>query len=727
MNILNIIPTPQFAQVKNLCGNNSLVKKISSYYFNDELEPILKNAISFLPNTLSPGSADSPLVLSLSPAKSDEEWFSHRNATEQGYILRGDDERVTIIAKTQTGLAYGITTLIQLPELVGEFEVKDYPDFRYRANKWLLWAETEVWSYDFGDGIDAFRARILKKLDLCLKYKINMIFFDALGPDTERSPHYKELMLECNRAARERGIRLIFAAYTMGYGISGHPFGKLFGKIHKTRLSYPDGEIYECLGTLRHSKRLNNGIPFVVSREFGCCLSNEALMEEKLKELTRFVREVEPGALYLHNMDSYIIHQNLWLARCEACRKKWPSDEILAKDGMAGAFAYFFDKLNGQLQKIHSDSYDASRDLLIFNISPGYTEYHVDDTDMASALDFWEKVREYSTVKKNVYPLFREQYYNKDSNTLRLNDAKFDFGVIAFCGGDGFYSDDLFPTTSLFHKMMQGAEIMITCSGHAFSEPLQLFNAEYMWNSSNSALYNDNFPKDFESFTPLFETARAGGYRPSEIFAADGVIDTICRKLYGEDADVMSEFFRLRGENGECPAPYPCNKEIETHGSMGLFPFCWDMEWDIEKRRTYTKKLSQILLVSKRGADILACGKGEDARIYHRLLSLNLPVLSAIYEYVLLYGEMEEYFSSRAQDKNELSQKIAALSDIIKSERSSFSKTPYVFADALGGALARRTEIIENLIYDLSLMKKSLNEDQRIPSDRIERSGGTWW
>lgn len=692
--------------------------------------------MKFLPQCQKSDFPSAKLILTtdISYAKEmydiNENWFLNKNAAEQGYIICGNAEReIVICAKTQTGLAYGITTFIQLPALEGDFEIRDYPEFRYRANKWVLWAETEIWSYDFGDGIDAYRDRIMRKLDLCLKYKINMVYFDAWGPDTERAPHYKRLMREFNLAARERGISLIFGAYTMGYGLSAHPFGKNFGKVHKTRRSYPDGEIYKCLGTMT---RDGDGDPYVISREFGGCLSNEVLMEEKLEELEKFVREIEPGALYLHNMDSLFIHETLWLARCDNCRRRWPNDDIYAKDGMSGAFAEFFDCLNGRLQTVKTENYDAESDLIIFNVSPGYLENFVSDEEVCVAAKFWANVRKYAKVRNNVYPIFRELYYNRESDNLRISDTianyGFDFGIIAFCGGDGFFSDDLFPTTSLLHKMMRGADVMISCSGNAFAEPLQIFNAEYMWNSSDSGFYNlSDVPVGYAEFIPYFEKMRDGKLHADEIFREGGMLDIICGKLYGTDAQVMSEFFKLRGENGECPAPYPCNKELLTNGSAGIFEFRWDNEWDEGKREAYAKKLVQIKKVSQQGHKILSEATCSDAVEYRRLLGINIEVIDILCDYMSIYCELDKYFKTKNVSVTNLSENVASLKLRVLNAKKKHKEYRFQFVDVLQGALARRTEIFESIEYDLTLMEKSIKSGERIPSDREERSAGAWW
>ena len=145
-------------------------------------------------------------------------------------------------------------------------------------------------------------------------------------------------------------------------------------------------------------------------------------MDDKIAELRNFIKEVQPGALYLHNIDAHLIEEKMWAVRCDECRKKWPNDDLFAKDGMAGAFAYFFDRLNGGLKDIVVDDYDSSRDLLIFNVAPGYMSYDADDEEIEKAGEFWKKVLEYSTVKENVFPTFRELFYNKKDTRLRIPD-----------------------------------------------------------------------------------------------------------------------------------------------------------------------------------------------------------------------------------------------------------------------------------------------------------------
>ena len=145
MNSINVLPTPQFVCAKCIEGA-PVVNKITKIFFDDESD-ILGISLSFLSEFEKTDISDADLVLTtdISIAEKfteiDVTWFNNKNAKEQGYILSGTKSgKIVIYAKTQTGLAYGVTTLLQLPALEGEFIIKDYPDFRYRGNKWLLWA-----------------------------------------------------------------------------------------------------------------------------------------------------------------------------------------------------------------------------------------------------------------------------------------------------------------------------------------------------------------------------------------------------------------------------------------------------------------------------------------------------------------------------------------------------------------------------------------------------------
>jgi len=744
MEKLHIIPTPQAVSANRSAGVCPL-SRIRTVFCSAELAEAAKEALKFLPPYGRAAAADADLVITTTPDDAavfpfpfDETWFSSVNAREQGYILKGSaDGRILLYAHEPLGIMYGIATLLQLPPIENEFEIKDFPDFRYRGNKWLIWNETEIWSYDFGDGVDAFRKRIVQKLDLCLKYKINMIFFDGWGADIDRTPHYKELMRACNTEARKRGIHLVFGAYTMGYGLASYNFGKHFGKVYKNRRDYPDGDTYECLGTFIHDKDQNGGIPFVTGRDFGTCISNEALMNDKLDELCTFVKEVQPGALYLHNMDSHLIDQRLWLARCDGCRKKWPSDDVLAEDGMAGAFASFFDRLNGALQSVTADGYDAARDLLIFNVSPGYMWYVITDEEVRAANAFWEAVQKYTKVKNNVFPMFREMFTNMDDDRLRIRDVVAKswqngqgFSIINFSGGDGFYTDKLFFISSVFNYMFKGADALITCSGNAFQEPLQVFNAEYMWNCENSDFYNiTDVPTDYDAFLQLYHDCRDTKIRPAEIYENGGMLDIICEKLYGEHAAVMAKIFKLCGENEECVVPYPCNKETHTAGNDVFVKFRWDNELPPEEIDRLIASFGEMQRLNETALQLLENENADntDIRAFYEMLSLNQPLIVMWHEYLQFYKEADALLKDGIGDKESLLQHVQAGKERAAEAMRDHKGRNFQFADAMEGALAKREELLEVLEYNHELILRSLNTGKRIPDDRKILVKNAWW
>lgn len=740
---LKIIPSPQFVSAVLTEGETTL-DRIKTIYISEELEGAAGETLKFLPVLEKVELEKADLIVTTDKAIADkmciidEEWFKNPNAEEQGYIIKGlKNGSILLFAHSHMGIMYAISTLIQIPAVESEFEIKDYPDFRYRGNKWLIWNETEVWSYDFGDGIEEYKKRIIRKLDMCLKYKINMVVFDGWGADLERTAYYKDLMRYFNKEARKRGIHLIFGAYTMGYGLSAHTFGKHFGKVYKNIKNYPYGEEYDCLGTYISDKNKNNGVPYITGRRFGTCLSNEAMMDDKLKELRSFIKEVQPGAIYLHNMDSHLITQKMWLTRCDECRKKWPNDDVLAKDGMAGAFAFFFDRLNSSLQNIVADDYNSDRDLLIFNVSPGYMSDDIDDIEVEKASEFWKKVLEYSTVKNNVFPTFREMYYNKENDCLRVPDVvakKFkgehDFCVINFSGGGGFYTDKLFFVSSIFSYMFKGAEVLITCSGSSFQEPLQLFNAEYMWNSTNSSFYNvENVPTNYEQFMEMYQDCRYTRFRPVEIYGDGGMLDVICQKLYGKHAKAMSKLFKLTGKNYECPVPYACNKETMTAGNDVIIHYRWDNELPEEEIERLVDSFAQMNQLTSEAKSLLEGEKSDNPDIisYLDMLTLNQVLVSYWYDYLNLYLDADRLIKKNIGDKTELIGKANAGIAKVQVEKKRHKERDFQIVDAMNGALSRREEMLDVMEYNFDLIRKSLETGKRIPDDRKILQNEVWW
>ncbi|MDA2931502.1 glycoside hydrolase family 20 zincin-like fold domain-containing protein, partial [Acidobacteria bacterium AH-259-O06] len=405
--------------------------------------------------------------------------------TEQSYLIRVADRDVVLVGPTDQGVLYAATTLIQLLDSsegrleLAKVHVRDFPDIKYRvAADWLQNVESNRWGYDYGDGRDNFIRRIKRKLDFCLKYKINAVQFDGFGWTME--PKYADLMRSLNQYARQRGIHLFFGGYGSGYGLGTYQgfFNSpaYRGRLFYNRRSYPDGEIYSCIGIARQNERFP-------PRTLGTCRSNEELNQLKQEELAAFVQAVEPGALYIHHEDLglYSRTQTEWELRDEGCRKRWPNDDLKAMDGGAGGLAHGYNSLLDAIYSVKNEEtgYNASRDCIIVLISPVYmafgvgkTPYHHDSIE--AARQDWNNVRElwvniFRQLKyqgPRIQGGFREMFpFEGPGQTWplalnqRLREEDLDFGIYVFVveGANYYNSDSTFTAAPIGNSSFAGA------------------------------------------------------------------------------------------------------------------------------------------------------------------------------------------------------------------------------------------------------------------------------
>lgn len=489
------------------------------------------------------------------------------DARPEAYCLEVNRQGVDIVAVEPEGLLRAAATLLQLLHVekdavyVDRVTITDWPDFRYRcAADWLINVECNRWSYDWGDGRQATLARIKRKLDQCFDYKINQVWFDGFGWDTRRCEGYAEMMRECNGYARRRGIKLTFGGYGGGYGIAYQPSElyrtRYFGQTFFNRHPYPGGAEYACRG-------MKNGLE--VSRRYGTCLSNEGLRQAKLEEMKRFASEIEPGFMYIHDIDSgtYAQSREGWGMRCAACRERWPSDDLADPQGMAGAMADWFRQVRRALDGVETRSgYCAARDLTVIFISPLYTEYTEKGTS-----DLWQRETDYfCLVSRLLGPSagvefgLREQFYKPDGGKkiahlragLEQVGQRHGIHIIAFLGGDHYLSDDLANISGVMAPFYDGAESVCLSNGGVHEEPVQLLNAEQLW-AGSLAGYREE-PPDEASAQALARRMAAGTYRPPELFGPGRFFDQVCRRLWGEQAGKeMYEAYMAAGETGEGP------------------------------------------------------------------------------------------------------------------------------------------------------------------------------
>jgi hypothetical protein len=483
---------------------------------------------------------------------------------EQAYVLRTFDNENVLIAGGAQGILYGAVTLLNLlrqkdgvPAIPGVY-IRDYPDFEYRVSSgWLLNGEANRWSLDRGQGIAAYEALVKRKLDRCLKYKINTVMFDGFGCKLDtRGPEYPGLMRRLNAYARERGIHLIFGTYGAGYGMS-YQKGPLYedasyqGTTFINRESYPDGAVYSCMGY--NEDKVRKGVN---AAELGTCRSNEELNRLKAKELQEFVRAVEPGSIYIHNEDfgGFDTTQKFWLRRCPRCRERWPNDDAAAIDGGAGGVANCLAKLIEAINAVKNpeSGFDAARDTKICIASPVYSPSSPSSEDWHKAITHWTNIVRSLPKMSNLQVAFRETFPQThgpvrwvDAFNRAMKDVGLDVGVWMYflSGGDNWCSDVPFVATPCMNSIFQGAQAVYSANGSGYQEAQQLLNAECAWNThSGTALLGAKIAE--ESHKLWFEMIQ-GNVELDSVFGDSGFLHRACVSLYGESsAPGMVKYYR---------------------------------------------------------------------------------------------------------------------------------------------------------------------------------------
>lgn len=654
------------------------------------------------------------------PTDLDFNMFAQDYASEQGYIVMSAPENpIYVCAQSDQGILYGIATLIQLCSARGDgaslpnILVEDYPQYRYRGNRWLLKVECGVWGYDWGDGIGAYRDRIIEKLNMAMQYKVNVIIFDGFGWGLDVFPEYADLMRELNREARLRGIHLLHSGYGAGIGGGYRDKPDFYrGPILENRKEYPDGEIYHCIAGERYC---------------GTCLSNESLMDLRLEGLRKFVAEVEPGALYIHQQDEGLTPET-WVKRCPECRKMWPSDEITTENGMAGAYAYLYNRMIAAVKSVRNDAYSADEDCLIMLVSPGYLSYGLDDDGWKIGLKYWSTLSRLLEHRDKVYPGFREIFINHTDNLRRApqlkealseNGEEQNFGIIYFYGADGHHNDKLFLSAPVLNYIFEGVEMLATSCGHSYSEPLQLLNAEYMWNPHGSDFFTiEEKPDNYKAFKKLYFECQYSQFKPEGLY--NDFLKTACIKLYGEPAgNVMHEMFLIEGKNHEAPIPYLDNSglirgdmvgaEAEGGGRAGsVFKyFSWPCPDHEDKKAIIRERIKESLAATVKAAEVLKKGLENDAitgssREYLRWYATSLVSGIQYVGYLEKYVDLvDSYGTGQAAA---ISDRIQSLLCEVAESRAHNTKSRMRPVDYLRGTLSGRDEIINFVESNLKKM-----------------------
>ncbi|MFH0797477.1 MAG: glycoside hydrolase family 20 zincin-like fold domain-containing protein [Candidatus Omnitrophota bacterium] len=587
--------------------------------------------------------------------------FSRKLRADQrieAYRLEVSKNGIKLSALTAEGLLRGAATLFQITRwekgrgIVPCAVINDWPNFRYRCGSdWLLNVEANRWSYDWGDGRDAFLKRIKRKLDFCFEHKNNMVWFDGFGWNTERFPRYASLMKECTRYARRLGIKLLFGGYGGGYG-TAYQQGEIyrcgyFGNVYRNSRPYPDGEVYDCCG-----------LPSVDgSRRYGTCLSNEQLKSAKLEEMKRFVAEVNPGFMYIHDIDAggWLSANEAWKQRCGECRKRWPSDELSGADGQAGAYASWFRQVRQELSALSSSNdYSPARDLVLIFISPLYTSY-----DERGPENLWKLEMQYfNSLSRLIGPEhgiefgLREQFYYAENrkkihslrDMLEKNGHGHGIHVISFGGGDNYLSDDLSNISGAMAHFYEGAESVCLSNGGMHEEPVQMLNAEFLWNGSAGG-YREN-PANEMKAVAVFKKIAAGRYKPSKIFAADGFFERICIRLWGKKAGQLMNLALQTRHNGQLPVSHVWWSITQTVAMLKNDEVCSQMNWEKEFKQ-WTGRAQATALALKYARKAAGISDNEDIHWFASCLEVGKQYAEALKLLVLLKSGKDKAAGAR--------------------------------------------------------------------------------
>jgi hypothetical protein len=473
----------------------------------------------------------------------------------QSYVLKTTRDRVFVIGGGRDGVLYGAATLAQLltsAEGVARIpgvSIRDWPDFPFRAaSDWLLHVEVNRWALDRGQGWEGYARTVKQKLDRAARFKINMALIDGFGWSLERrTPGYASVMLDLNRYARARGIRLMYGGYGAAYDSAPHP-GEYQGDVFYNRERYPDGALYQCLAFPQKISALD-------PRTLGSCRANDELNRLKAENIARFVDAIEPGAVYIHHEDCCVFEdfQKAWLGRCERCRRRWQNDSMLAPDGAAGALAHGYTALIEAINRVrHPEAaYDASRDTGIVLVSPVYMPATSRSEDWAQVLELWRVIARQLPPAPNVQIGLRETLPQPGGgkrwvelfNSLMRSEQR-PFGAFTFVvgGADEFLTDYALSGIPALNAHFTGSRTIYNATGDAYREPMELLAAQYSWNVRGDGFFQN----------PVQERDLAGIedwiYHPQRLknlFGGGKLFDRICSRLYGSRAGAeMAAYYR---------------------------------------------------------------------------------------------------------------------------------------------------------------------------------------
>ena len=252
------------------------------------------------------------------------------------------------------------------------------------AADWVLKWDWEVNGYDWGDGPDAFVARVKRKIDLCSRYKVNQVRFlggriaPGLPEGDERYRLTQKFARELNRYARRKGVALQYSA--VSWGVDYYDWG----------LPYPDrgSSTAAAIPTAKST-------PVSAARSAAACRTRPSAGRSR-NDTNRSSAIGNRGrsTCITSTWPSMGSCKAIWKQRCPDCRRQFPDDEPASPRGMAAAVARLYNLLIAELKSVRcpDSDYDPSRHLQIVLASPGYSYADESDADWDKQLAFWREI-----------------------------------------------------------------------------------------------------------------------------------------------------------------------------------------------------------------------------------------------------------------------------------------------------------------------------------------------
>lgn len=519
----------------------------------------------------------------------------------QAYELGVNSTGIAVRANTAVGALYGVSALRQLKTAPGTFqtaEIRDWPDTEIRiAGRTLLCAECCSSALDWGDGTDGFIRRWKAEIDFALRFRFNSFFAWGFSWDTEPFPGFGRCFRIINAYARARGVKLCFG----GLGTS----------------RFNPGRVRILSDSDRRSRGLGISVPQTVPCSkvdttqqddvfCGTCRSNAALRAQKIKDMAAFVKAVEPAMLYIHHEDMNTIEgtqKYVWDCRCPECRKKWPDDRMESPNGGAGAIADVMNSYSEALGSVPESpsGYNAMRDCVILYTSPGYGDWSENAEQWNRVKTLWKNVVSQLHHPENFAITVREQFRNENDPGLRVEELSQQIrsiapqcGVHVFVAGgaDLYFNNAPFSPAAEMYSACKDARAVFTFNGITFQRPLQMFNAECLWNMSvrPGSLVKELPPTREECNLKLKSMLEAP--LPPEYHDPAGWLAQACRYLFGAGAgEKIFRYQLLRSPSG-C---YPLSiLYYEMRMRRKLFTIMTDPETDCGFEKTYWRETVQV-------------------------------------------------------------------------------------------------------------------------------------